>query len=317
MRMNRALIQLRHAIIIVLISVAGACQSVDIREAPELSTAPTIVELENLTYVGVNRTPVVLTTGKWQGQPFTAGGASRPSVGLVSDFRLHGDLNGDGVAEVVVLLWSNSGGSGTFDYIAVVGRDETGSPLNLATAALGDRVKIRSAAIEDGLVIIDTVQSGPDDAACCPGQKFQRMFVLSGHTLNEVSSEDQGRQSIKDLAGVEWVLTEFNRGEALPDGTEITLRFDGDRITGKSACNRYTGSVTEGETPGALTVNGPLAGTRMACPPPADEMERRYLNSLQSIIQFSFVTGNLELTWRKENQLGAMIFAPHKLPEPE
>jgi len=317
MLLDPLIIRLRSAVLIALIAMTCACQSMDAVDTPILATAPTIAELENTTYVGITRVPLTLTDGEWQGEPFTVEGASRPSVGLVHDFRLTGDLNDNGAEEAIVLLWSNPGGSGTFDFIAVIGRDKTGAPLNLATAALGDRVRIRSAIIDAGRIVIDVVQAGPGDAACCPGQKFQRTFTLADHALNEVSSKDQGRQSIADLAGIEWVLTRFNRDEPLPDSAEVTLRFNDDRMSGKSACNRYSGSVTEGDTPGALTVNGPMMSTRMACPPPTDEIERRYLDTLQAINQYSFMAGNLALSWRKDNEIGTMIFTLRKISDSE
>jgi len=187
------------------------------------------------------------------------------------------------------------------------------TPLNLATAALGDRVKIRSATIDaGGMIIIDTVQTGPEDAACCPGQKFKRTFVLEQGTLNEVSSKNQGRLSLADLAGIEWVLKQCDRKEMLLDPVEVTLSFDADRISGKSACNRYSGSVTVSKIPGTLMVNMPMTSTMMACPSPANEIEQRYLNALQAVTQYSFLAGNLALTWRRDDQFGTMIFTPRE-----
>ena len=58
-----------------------------------------------------------------------------------------------------------------------------------------------------------------------------------------------------------------------------------------------------------------MTGTMMACPPPADEIERRYLDTLQAVTQYSFLTGNLALTWRKDDRLGTMIFTPHEPSE--
>ena len=318
MQLYRLITLLRNAATIALIGVACACQPPNIHDnslnTSAKSPPPTLAELENLTYkdIGTEESAVTLTDGEWQGQPFVDGGASRPRVGLVRDFLLSGDLNGNGAEEAVVVLWSNSGGSGTFDYLAAVGRDKSGTALNLATAALGDRVKIRSANIDaGGMVIINTIQAGPDDAACCPGQKFERTFMLDQNALNEVSSKNQGRQSLADLASVKWVLTHFDRNDALPDGVEVTLNFDADRISGKSACNQYGGSVTEGKMPGELTVNMPMISTMMACPPPADEIEQRYLVALQAVTQYSFLAGKLALSWHKDDRLGTMIFAPH------
>ena len=68
----------------------------------------------NMTYSGIYDDDVTLTEGRWEGEPFVADGASRPSVGIIDDFMLTGDLDGDGTDEVVVFLWESSGGSGTY-----------------------------------------------------------------------------------------------------------------------------------------------------------------------------------------------------------
>ena len=74
--------------------------------------APTAFELAHATYSGIMDEPVTLTGGRWEGEPFVEGGASRPTVGLVDHFILTGDLDGDGLDEAVTFLWESSGGSG-------------------------------------------------------------------------------------------------------------------------------------------------------------------------------------------------------------
>jgi heat shock protein HslJ len=317
MGVARKLISPRIVAVVMSIMMVVGCQPSNTDdERPTivaLTGALTTEELRNAGYyLGLDEDPIALTEGEWYGEPFSAGGASRPGAGFVDDFNLTGDLNGDGVDETVVLLWTNSGGSGTFDFIAVMGRDDAGTPINLATAALGDRVRIRAAAIDDGIIVVDVVQAGSDDPACCPGQKVRRSFALEDGALNELASKNLGRQSIADLGGIDWVLQRFDRDEPVPEEIEITIVFDGDRIGGGSGCNRYSGSVTEGTPPGTLTVKMPMASTMMACPPPADELERRYLTLLQGVRQYSFSAGKLTLSWQIEGQdpppIGTMIF---------
>jgi hypothetical protein len=142
--------------------------------------APTAAELANATYTGIEEGPVTLVEGRWEGEPYVEGGASRPSAGLVEDFSLAGDLNGDGSNETVVLIWQSGGGSGTFSYLAVMGRSDD-EVKNLATAEIGDRVKLRSGRIDDDLIILDVLQQGeaPTDLKigpamgtrmACPGE---------------------------------------------------------------------------------------------------------------------------------------------------
>jgi len=102
--------------------------------------APTLEELKNATYAGLEDLagPVSLKDGRWEGEPFEPGAASGPSVVLAPGFRLTGDLDGDGTEEAVVVLAQSSGGSGTFNSLAVVKRAAEG-PRNVATTPLGDR----------------------------------------------------------------------------------------------------------------------------------------------------------------------------------
>ena len=222
-----------------------------------------------------------------------------------------GDLDGDGAEEAVFLLWTSSGGSGTFDYLVALGRSANGLAVTLATAALGDRVKFRSAEITGGRIVLEVLQAGPEDAACCPGQKMRRMFALEGGVMSEVSSEDQGRISVDDLSG-EWRLTHFGWDEEVPEGIDISLRFEGERIGGIAACNNYSGAVIEGESPGELYVAGPIALTRKMCPPPLMEAEQRYLGMLQNLEKFSFTVGQLVLSWRSDeagDANGVLLFS--------
>jgi hypothetical protein len=78
--------------------------------------APTLLELRNATYAGLEdlAVPVTLEERRWEGEPFEPGAASRPSVVLAPGFRLTGDLDGDGAEEAVVVLAQSSGGSGTW-----------------------------------------------------------------------------------------------------------------------------------------------------------------------------------------------------------
>jgi hypothetical protein len=84
---------------------------------------PTIQELKNATYMRFDLGPVTLVDGWWHGEPPVKGSASGPTVHLLGDFRLVGDLEGDGREEAVVLLGESGGGSGTYVYLAVVPAD--------------------------------------------------------------------------------------------------------------------------------------------------------------------------------------------------
>lgn len=132
-------------------------------------------EIANATINGTEYAPVTLRDGTWEGEPWVEGGASRPRVGLANDFILRGDIDGDGVDEAVVIVWQNSGGSGTFNYIALMDEDENGMQ-NTATTPLGDRVKVLGGSIQENLLELQVIEHDEDDPACCPTRETTRYY---------------------------------------------------------------------------------------------------------------------------------------------
>jgi hypothetical protein len=108
---------------------------------------------------------------------------------MLTEHVAFGDLNGEPAA--VVILVSDSGGSGTFYDLAVV-VEQDGQPVNVATILLGDRVLINSLTIEDGKIAVDMVTQGPDDPFCCPTQQVVNTYDLQGDQLVLASSEIVG-----------------------------------------------------------------------------------------------------------------------------
>ena len=272
------------------------------------AAVPLTAVVANMSYSGIYDEAVTLTDGRWQGAPFVKDGASRPAVGLVDDFMFPGDMNGDGIDELVVFLWENSGGSGTNVYVAVTGARD-GDSINLGTALVGDRVQLRGGRIHNARVELDVVQQGPDDAACCPSQLARRSWVLETDGLREGQAEITGTLTISELAGKEWLLTNLEMDKALPAGPGATLKLDGNRLSGNSACNNYFASVQAGAMPGDLTVSG-TGSTRMACPPALMNFENSYLNALGNVTRYGFLNGRLALTWQQDGAVNTMLFLP-------
>jgi hypothetical protein len=94
-----------------------------------------------------------------------------------------GDLNDDGVDDGAVLLVENSGGSGSFVYLAAV-LNQDGKPVNKATRLLGDRVQIEALAIESGEIQVKMLTHAPADPLCCPTQESLLSFSLEGSELS-------------------------------------------------------------------------------------------------------------------------------------
>lgn len=271
--------------------------------------APTAEQLAGATFAGILDESITLRGGVYEGAPFVEGGASRPRVWL-APLRADADLTGDAVPEAVVLLSSSQGGSGTQVHVAVVGMVADGA-RSLGSALLGDRVQVRALAVRDGRIEIDVVEPGPDDAACCPGQLARRSWAWHGDTLREVKHEIGPKLSTAVLRDTRWTLVRFDRDEPLPANVEVTLAFEDGRAFGSSGCNRYTVAVEPAASPtdDAATLRfGPAAGTRRLCGAPLDDAETLYLKRLAQVTRFTFLMGQLALTWSDDGRSGFLLF---------
>lgn len=89
----------------------------------------------------------------------------------------------------------------------------------------------------------------------------------------------------RDLfAGGGWHIVAMD-GQAVADGQQGSLEFDREgRVSGRAFCNRFSAAYQlTGE---GLTI-GPAAATKMACEPPAMDLERRLLDLLSQVTRFS------------------------------
>jgi len=282
--------------------------SSDASEAPyELQqSAPDIDSIGNATFSGIYDQPLTLTNGRWEGEPFVPGGASRPTAGLVSDFYLSGDVDGDGRTETVVILWENSGGTGSYSYVAVVGwRD--GKVENIGTARIGDRVQFRDARLDGQHIVLMVVQQGPGDAACCPSQKATRTWTMTPQGLQEGGAVIDGAISTNDLEGKSWRLIELDRDKPALQSAPVSLIFDGNRLSGQGPCTRYFAGVEPGNYPGSIVISQ-AGATQMACSAERMEFEQQYFQALSSVKRYSFSIRRLALTWVYDDEWNTMLF---------
>lgn len=289
-----------------LILLLAACQLTP-------GAPPPAAALANLEYTGIFPAPVRLHDGRYEGEPYVAGGASRPRVDLVTTLQASCDLDDDGRQETAVFLVESSGGSGTRTWLAVVA-DRNGRPVNVATRLLGDRVQVRSLVCRSGRLIVNTIAAGPDDPACCPTRKLRQTFSLAGHRLAEVESIDEGPISVRDLEDRTWRLIRLPGDEPVPEGITIDALFREGRVSGNGGCNRYFASVRSGGAQG-LTV-GDIGTTRMACAPPRMKIERQYLQALQKVSAFRFVFGDLLLMGQDTTRQYRMRFSGQQVASP-
>jgi heat shock protein HslJ/uncharacterized membrane protein len=84
------------------------------------------------------------------------------------------------------------------------------------------------------------------------------------------------------LRGLVWRAEDVG-GRGIPDGAEVTLEFRDGRASGRSGCNRYTGSYT---LSGEGLSFGRMAATMMLCPEALMNLERDFLDALSRVTRF-------------------------------
>ncbi len=266
---------------------------------------PTLDQVKAATVGGVFDQAITFTDGRYQGEPAEPGAASRPSAFIWEPTFQTADLDGVIGSEALVLLGSNAGGSGEFVNLAVFGMRD-GAFTHLATVPVGDRVRLQNLWVERGKVIMDVIEAGPNDAACCPTQVARKTFGYDNGTFRQVSSEVRGTLAVSMLGANEWTLVEI---DGLPVGKDVDpplIHFEGGKLRGFAGCNRFTASVTETK-PGEIDI-GAAAAEKKACPPPQMELEQKFLAQLDAVKSYSYVAGQLALTWADGDRLGTLLF---------
>jgi heat shock protein HslJ len=93
------------------------------------------------------------------------------------------------------------------------------------------------------------------------------------------------------FAGLPWVLSSGLDVEGW-EQTAPSAVFKNGTLGGSTGCNRYTSPYTvDGE---ALKL-GAIASTQMACPPPADQVERAYVDALKRVAEWRMDDAELVL----------------------
>ena len=231
--------------------------------------------------------------------------ASPPGARLWEPSVHFGDVDGTPGSEAVAIVSSSAEGGGDSANVVVYGvRD--GALATLGTAPVGDRVQLQSLWLEPGRILMDVIEPGPDDAACCPTQVARKTYGFEGGALKQLSSEVRGVLALSMLSANEWQLVEMD-GQPLAAGTEAPLiHFERDAVRGFAGCNRFNAPVKETK-PGEIDI-GPAAATKKACPPPQMDLEQTFLTRLDAVNRYGYLAGQLALGWQSGEAAGTLVF---------
>lgn len=180
-----------------------------------------------------------------------------------------------------------------------------------------------SAELADGRI---TTQLAMTMMACAPPvgdsdawvSKFfgaKPTWSLSGDTLT--LQTDAATVTLRDkkianpdrpLTGTTWQVTSLVSAQAVSTSVALeqskptlTIGDDG-AVSGSTGCNRITGRATISGSPAVIEF-GPLAITRMACPPDVTEVEQAVLRVLKGTVQTSIDADELKLSGTDGNGL--------------
>lgn len=143
------------------------------------STTP-MVDPEQATYL-ISGEEVTLTDGR-SATPVAPGSASMAVTTLLQ--QSYGQLDGAGATDAAVILAHNSGGSGTFYYLAVVG---TNDPV--PTLWLGDRLIVQRLSAANGQVMVTYLDRSFDTPfAAPPTTPVTRIFTTERGGLVEIGA---------------------------------------------------------------------------------------------------------------------------------
>ncbi|MCE3283824.1 MAG: hypothetical protein K0R70_80 [Steroidobacteraceae bacterium] len=288
------------------LALLSACAGKDAAAPPEaappaaMPEPPTREQLATATIGGVLPVAVTLEAGRYQGAPAAPGAASRTTITLLEPTVLYGDLDGAPPAEAAALVAVDTGGSGeVLHLVAFAMRD--GKATAVATAPVGDRVKVFRAWFELDKVHMDVVEAGPGEPACCPTQLTRKAFGWQDGKLALREDTPVGSMSINLLAATDWVLVEMD-GRSLAQGVlPPTALIQYGKVRGFAGCNRYTASVNESKA-GTIALDAPTVDSSKACDAAAVALEAGFLEHLPKVDAYTFHAGRLLLTGAPDGQ---------------
>jgi len=142
----------------------------------------TLANLQNAQYRSPDWGEYQLVNGVYYRTPTAPGESAEIYTTQLDERFVTGDLNADGTEDAVAFLRTQNGGTGHFVELAAV-LNQTGTPYNIATISLGDRVVVESVQITNGIIVLAMRVQGPNDGMCCPSQLETWQFRLENNQL--------------------------------------------------------------------------------------------------------------------------------------
>ncbi|AMW27900.1 MULTISPECIES: META domain-containing protein [Arthrospira] len=136
-------------------------------------------------------------------------------------------------------------------------------------------------------------------------------IAQSGSVFNQNISEQYIAMN-HPIADSSWKLSFWSQADRLVDvvsGSEITLAFDQNGVSGSAGCNRLMAGYKVHDN--RLEISG-VGGTRMACEEPLMSQEFQFVKALEGVQEFRVNGDNLIMNYQNDSGSGFMVFTKHE-----
>lgn len=259
------------------------------------------------TYL-IDEKPVTLVNGKAEIE-IAPGAESKQKVSLFGE-PAYGDIDGDGDQDAVLLLVSNSGGSGTFYYAAMA---DNFNRLYRGTDSilLGDRIAPQTYYIQGNKAIVNYAvrpAGAPMTARNSEGESLYlqidpKTFRLILIAPNFEGEADPSRMTL-DMTRWKWINTIYNNDTMVtpkkPGVFTLTFKKDG-TFSVTTDCNSMSGGY---KTNGSTITFTNIATTLMFC----EGSQEQDFSAMLGKIQSYHFTSKGELIFDLKLDTGSMVF---------
>lgn len=175
-------------ITVILIAVLGGIsyfiyQSSTKKPSAEIPGQKVAADPRNAAYL-IEGEEIILVNGKSEKEA-VPGSASKTITQYFGN-EARADFNGDGIEDVAFLLTQDSGGSGTFYYVAAV-LSSTDGYKGTNAIFLGDRIAPQTTEFRNGEIIVNYADRKPGESMTTdPSLGFSKYFKVDDSKLEEV-----------------------------------------------------------------------------------------------------------------------------------
>lgn len=255
---------------------------------------------------GLGAKVITLTHGVYEEKGIA--GVSDKRVIKVFGEPVYGDLDADGDDDAVLMLYEQTGGTGTFYYV-VVAMNESGIYHGTDSMYIGDRIAPQTLRIQDGRPIVtyaDRAANEPFSTQPHIGKSIVVHVNTKTYTIGELAQHFEGEadpsRMTLEMKQWEWIKTVHAPRTITPRvAGKFALRFTADsRVQIKTDCNSMGATFAR---QGAQLIIEDMVSTKMAC---ENSQETLFADMLKQVVSHSFTSKGEMLLKLKDG--GVMTF---------